>query len=214
MSDLRGYQGEPPAQRRSQPQEASGEAAAPPPRGCSSELLRAAASCWPCAARSTRSSWSRSCSDLVGAARRGPPRATVEQLVGEGLVDYAGEQAQPGALALLSGIACLGTSGRRPRPNGGAGAVEPSRPAGPALGLASSAVRGAHPDSLSDLDMRTLCYVVMARCNPPHGPSAPAGAVPAGATCTSNSVRCPRILTPGRTNCRTVARLIGWQRER
>src|SRR5690349_16883247 len=36
-----------------------------------------------------------------------------------------------------------------------------------------------------------------------------AGAVPAGATCTSNSVRCPRILTPGRTNCRTVARLIG-----
>src|SRR6516165_10863561 len=36
--------------------------------------------------------------------------ATVEQLVGEGLVDYAGEQRSPAALALLSGIACLGTS--------------------------------------------------------------------------------------------------------
>src|SRR5439155_10849108 len=36
--------------------------------------------------------------------------ATVEQLVGEGLVDYAGAQRSPAALALLSGIACLGTS--------------------------------------------------------------------------------------------------------
>src|SRR5215475_11910417 len=37
-------------------------------------------------------------------------RATdVEQLVGEGLVGYAEEQGSPAALALLSGIACLGT---------------------------------------------------------------------------------------------------------
>jgi hypothetical protein len=37
-------------------------------------------------------------------------RATdVEQLVGEGLVGYAADQASPAALALLSGIACLGT---------------------------------------------------------------------------------------------------------
>ena len=35
--------------------------------------------------------------------------ATVEQLVGEGLVDYAAGQRSPAALALLSGIACLGT---------------------------------------------------------------------------------------------------------
>jgi hypothetical protein len=35
--------------------------------------------------------------------------ATVEQLVGEGLVDYASGQRSPAALALLSGIACLGT---------------------------------------------------------------------------------------------------------
>jgi hypothetical protein len=35
--------------------------------------------------------------------------ASVEQLVGEGLVDYAAGQRSPAALALLSGIACLGT---------------------------------------------------------------------------------------------------------
>ena len=36
--------------------------------------------------------------------------AGIEQLVGEGLVDYAARQGSPAALALLSGIACLGTS--------------------------------------------------------------------------------------------------------
>ena len=35
--------------------------------------------------------------------------ADVEQLVGEGLVEYAARQRSPAALALLSGIACLGT---------------------------------------------------------------------------------------------------------
>ncbi len=34
----------------------------------------------------------------------------VEQLIGEGLVEYAAQQRSPAALALLSGIACLGTS--------------------------------------------------------------------------------------------------------
>ena len=34
----------------------------------------------------------------------------VEQLIGEGLVEYAAQQSSPAALALLSGIACLGTS--------------------------------------------------------------------------------------------------------
>jgi len=47
-------------------------------------------------------------------ARSGQPeirrrRADVEELVGEGLVAYAAEQGTPAALALLSGIACLGT---------------------------------------------------------------------------------------------------------
>ena len=41
-----------------------------------------------------------------GARRRGD----VEELVGEGLVGYAARQGSPAALALLSGIACLGTS--------------------------------------------------------------------------------------------------------
>jgi hypothetical protein len=41
------------------------------------------------------------------AGRRG--RADVEELVGEGLVGYAAQQQSPAALALLSGIACLGT---------------------------------------------------------------------------------------------------------
>jgi hypothetical protein len=36
-------------------------------------------------------------------------RAEVEELVGEGLVAYAAQQGSPAALALLSGIACLGT---------------------------------------------------------------------------------------------------------
>src|SRR5258708_2793658 len=37
-------------------------------------------------------------------------RGDVEALVGEGLVGYAAQQGSPAALALLSGIACLGTS--------------------------------------------------------------------------------------------------------
>ena len=35
--------------------------------------------------------------------------AGIEELVGDGLIDYAAQQATPAALALLSGIACLGT---------------------------------------------------------------------------------------------------------
>jgi hypothetical protein len=42
--------------------------------------------------------------------RRGRQRsADIEALIGEGLVRYAAEQGSPAALALLSGIACLGT---------------------------------------------------------------------------------------------------------
>jgi hypothetical protein len=36
-------------------------------------------------------------------------RADVEELIGEGLIAYAAQQGSPAALALLSGIACLGT---------------------------------------------------------------------------------------------------------
>jgi hypothetical protein len=45
--------------------------------------------------------------DLAAGSRT---RADVEELVGEGLVGYAAEQGSPAALALLSGIACLGTA--------------------------------------------------------------------------------------------------------
>jgi hypothetical protein len=37
-------------------------------------------------------------------------RSDVEELIGEGLVAYAAQQGSPAALALLSGIACLGTA--------------------------------------------------------------------------------------------------------
>lgn len=53
--------------------------------------------------------WWRQSPDAAGRARN-RRRADIEELVGEGLVDYAGEQGSPAALALLSGIACLGTS--------------------------------------------------------------------------------------------------------
>jgi len=46
-----------------------------------------------------------------GAAAAPHRRGTgVEQLVGEGLIEYAAGKRSPAALALLSGIACLGTS--------------------------------------------------------------------------------------------------------
>ena len=52
-------------------------------------------------------------SELLGTwwgQRRASARsADVERLVGEGLVDYAARRSSPAALALLSGIACLGT---------------------------------------------------------------------------------------------------------
>jgi hypothetical protein len=44
-----------------------------------------------------------------GGHRGARRRADVEELVGEGLVRYAAKQGSPAALALLSGIACLGT---------------------------------------------------------------------------------------------------------
>ena len=44
-----------------------------------------------------------------GAKKARRRQADVEELVGEGLVAYAAQQGSPAALALLSGIACLGT---------------------------------------------------------------------------------------------------------
>jgi hypothetical protein len=44
-----------------------------------------------------------------GGRRGARRRADIEEIVGEGLVSYAADQGSPAALALLSGIACLGT---------------------------------------------------------------------------------------------------------
>jgi hypothetical protein len=82
----------------------------PPPNALFAELLRAARELL--AVRSPLDA-ELMVSELLGTwwGQRGGGRraATVEQLVGEGLVDYASDQRSPAALALLSGIACLGT---------------------------------------------------------------------------------------------------------
>ena len=100
-----------PKSRRSQPPGGQRRGAAPPPNALFAELLRAARELL--AVRSPLDA-ELMVSELLGTwwGQRGGGRraATVEQLVGEGLVDYAGEQRSPAALALLSGIACLGTS--------------------------------------------------------------------------------------------------------
>ena len=99
-----------PPSRRSQPQGGLRRSEAPPPNALFAELLRAARELL--AVRSPLDA-ELMVSELLGTwwGQRGGGRraATVEQLVGEGLVDYAGEQRSPAALALLSGIACLGT---------------------------------------------------------------------------------------------------------
>ena len=94
--------------------------AAPPPNALFAELLRAARELL--AVRSPLDA-ELMVSELLGTwwGQRGGGRraATVEQLVGEGLVDYAGEQRSPAALALLSGRTSRGTS--RPACRGPAG---------------------------------------------------------------------------------------------
>jgi len=104
-----------PHSRRRQPAGAPGggsrgETAVPPPNALFAELLRAARELL--AVRSPLDA-ELMVSELLGTwwGQRGGGRraATVEQLVGEGLVDYAANQRSPAALALLSGIADLGT---------------------------------------------------------------------------------------------------------
>src|SRR6185437_12461972 len=92
-------------------------AGAPPPNALFAEMLRAARELL--AVRSPLDA-ELMVSELLGTwwrQRSGPGgrssvrrrRADIEELVGEGLVGYAAEQGSPAALALLSGIACLGT---------------------------------------------------------------------------------------------------------
>src|SRR5215469_5383519 len=90
--------------------------AGPPPNALFAEMLRAARELL--AVRSPLDA-ELMVSELLGTwwgqqssrgARNARRRAEVEELVGEGLVRYAASQGSPAALALLSGIACLGTS--------------------------------------------------------------------------------------------------------
>jgi hypothetical protein len=86
---------------------------APPPNALFAEMLRAARELL--AVRSPLDA-ELMVSELLGtwwghrAPRAQANGADLEELIGEGLVQYAADQASPAALALLSGIACLGTS--------------------------------------------------------------------------------------------------------
>jgi len=105
----------PQSRRRQDPRGGSGgpqrgTAAAPPPNALFEELLRAARELL--AVRSPLDA-ELMVSELLGTwwgQRRDNARGSdVERLVGEGLVEFAARRSSPAALALLSGIACLGT---------------------------------------------------------------------------------------------------------
>jgi hypothetical protein len=99
-------------------------------------------------------------SELLGTwwGQRGGGRraAAVEQLVGEGLVDYAGSQHSPAALALLSGIACLGTPRQAAKAERAAlDLIEGGVPCpgwAEHLGAVTSAECYINPDDLGDQD--------------------------------------------------------------
>ena len=104
-----------PQSRRRSPSPGGGSGQEPvtgaaPPNALFDELLRAARELL--AVRSPLDA-ELMVSELLGTwwGQRGEntPAADVERLVGEALVDYAARRSSPAALALLSGIACLGT---------------------------------------------------------------------------------------------------------
>jgi len=131
--------------------------AAPPPNALFAELLRAARELL--AVRSPLDA-ELMVSELLGTwwGQRGGGRraATVEQLVGEGLVDYAGAQRSPAALALLSGIACLGTPRQAAKAERAAlELIEVGVPCpgwAEHLGAVTSAECYVNPDDLGDQD--------------------------------------------------------------
>jgi hypothetical protein len=129
----------------------------PPPNALFAELLRAARELL--AVRSPLDA-ELMVSELLGTwwGQRGGGRraATVEQLVGEGLVDYAGAQRSPAALALLSGIACLGTPRQAAKAEHAAlELIEAGVPCpgwAAHLGAVTSAECYVNPDDLGDTD--------------------------------------------------------------
>ncbi len=97
-------------------------------------------------------------SELLGTwwGQRGVRGTGVEQLIGEGLVDYASGQRSPAALALLSGIACLGTPRQAAKAERAAIALMDSGVPCPAwashLGEVTSAECYVNPDEFGDQD--------------------------------------------------------------
>jgi hypothetical protein len=83
-------------------------------------------------------------------------RAHVEELIGDGLVKYAADQGSPAALALLSGIACLGTPRQAVRAERAALALMERGVARPAWADRAGAVAAAEcylgSDSYGDRD--------------------------------------------------------------
>ncbi len=151
-----------PQSSRSQSPSGSGSgqrqrAAGPPPNALFAELLRAARELL--AVRSPLDA-ELMVSELLGTwwGQRGGGRraAAVEQLVGEGLVDYAGKQRSPAALALLSGIACLGTPRQAAKAERAAlDLIEAGVPCpgwAEHLGAVTAAESYVNPDDLGDKD--------------------------------------------------------------
>src|SRR5580704_131294 len=145
----RGASGAPPGRR-------GGGLAGPPPNALFAEMLRAARELL--AVRSPLDA-ELMVSELLG-TWWGQPRsrraASVEQLVGEGLVDYAADQRSPAALALLSGIACLGTPRQAAKAERAALELIESGVPCPGwaehLGAVTSAECYINPDTLGDTD--------------------------------------------------------------
>ncbi|HLK02328.1 MAG TPA: hypothetical protein VKU39_20800 [Streptosporangiaceae bacterium] len=98
----------PPSRRSSAGGAGRAGAADPPPNALFEEMLRAARELL--AVRSPLDA-ELMVSELLGTwwGQRGVRGTGVETLIGEGLVSYASERRSPASLALLSGIACLGT---------------------------------------------------------------------------------------------------------
>jgi hypothetical protein len=91
-----------------------------------------------------------------GQRHRSAGGAGVEQVVGEGLVEYAASQRSPAALALLSGIACLGTPRQAVAAEQGAIELIDSGVKAPGwadhLGAVTSAECYINPDKWGDQD--------------------------------------------------------------
>src|SRR5579859_7624441 len=127
----------------------------PPPNALFAEMLRAARELL--AVRSPLDA-ELMVSELLGTwwGQRGVRGTGVEQLIGEGLVDYASGQRSPAALALLSGIACLGTPRQAAKAERAAIALMDSGVPCPAwashLGEVTSAECYVNPDEFGDQD--------------------------------------------------------------